>query len=455
MQRAISTLLTLIGCSALIAGCAKPPEPPAAQRIAEPSHQIKSFTNVAASELLVPFYEGLLIHQPTAALPEAGLERLQLAYPGPLSAPFIAWQNGDDNWTAIYSASLEALPAELDVAVESGKLRISLSCSSPFTIEHLNVHGSWQQIIDAVRQHWKVKGPKVRLADRFNRIDFYVHQWISEKDDPPLRVDWTIDQLQAAMKRTPVADLVQIYGFDPAGIDLGGRYFWSDSARSNAMRVLRANPQVSHLAWLNLRTFKYDIPRLRSQVPLTPQARAMAKLFNGKIREDDAYAYKSIDMCLDSEGWQASRIKELDRLVDAGFKVIQLDEFPIAPVWNVIPCQASDHLHQPGDASDEWTKSIAFIKLLSDRAQKRGVLLTCEEPSAALLPYISGYVDRQFNDSIDLYWMRHRSPRITTLPIFSTMFGDLATPYTDVDGADPARVPPKAWLQAHKMVKGD
>ena len=458
MRRTITTLLILIACAAAIAGCAKHTQPPATQpfaRIAEPANRIKRFSNVNAAELLVPFYEGILIQQPPAALHEAGLEHLQLAYPGPLSAPFVAWQNGDDYWTAVYSTQLDALPAQLEISTEAGKLVVSLSCPPSSNIDQLNLHGSWQQVVEAVRQRWKVKGPSVRLSDRFKRIDFYVHQWISPKDGPPLRVDWTVEQLQSAMRKTPASNLVQIYGFDPAGIDLGGRYFWSDSVLKNVKRVLEANPQLSHLAWLNLRSFKYDIPRLHQQVPLTPKIRSMAKLFDGKIREDDNYEYNAIDMCLASEGWQASRIKELDHLMDAGFKVIQLDEFPIAPVWNVAPCQATDHLHRPNDASDEWTKTIAFIKVLSDRAQKRGVLLTCEEPSAALLPYISGYVDRQFNDSIDLYWMRHRSRRITTLPIFSTMFGDLTTPYTDVDGAEPARVPPKFWLRAHKMMKSD
>lgn len=449
-RHTVILLIALI--SALLAGCAKHAQPLVS--VAEPTNHAKRFANVSATELLVPFYEGMLVQQPLTALPEAGLEHLRLAYPGPLSAPFVAWQNGDDNWTAIYSTQLESLPAELDVAVESGKLGISLSCSSS-TIEQLDVHGSWQKVVEAVRQRWKVKGPNVRLSDRFNRIDFYVHQWISPKVDPPVRVDWPIGQLQAAMKKTPATDLVQIYGFDPAGIDLGGKSFWSDSALNNVKRVIQANPKVSHLAWLNLRSFKYEIPRLRRQVAVTLQVQSMAKLFDGKIREDDAYAYKSIDMCLASEGWQASRIRELDHLMDGGFKVIQLDEFPIAPVWNVAPCQATDHLHRPGDASDEWAKSIAFVKVLSERAQKRGVLLTCEEPSAALLPYISGYVDRQFNDSIDLYWMQHRSPRFKTLPIFSTMFGDLTTPYTDVDGADPAREPPNSWLQAHKMIRTD
>ena len=403
----------------------------------------------------MPFYEGVLVQQPLTALPEAGLKHLQLAYPGPLSAPFVAWRNGEGNWTAIYSTALDALPAQLELTVNGDRLEVALSCPPSSGIDRLNVHGSWEQVVQAVRQLWKVTPPKVRLADRFSRIDFYVHQWISPHDDPPLRVDWTIEQLKSAMRKTPATDLVHVYGFDPAGIDLGGTYFWSDAALNRAKRVIEANPQVCHLAWLNLRTFKYDIPRLRRQVVLTPQIQAMAKRFDGKIREDDNYQYKAIDMCLASAQWQASRIAELDRLMDAGFKVIQLDEFPVPPVWNVAPCQAKGHLHQPGDARDEWSRSVEFIRTLSDRARQRGVLLTCEEPSAALLPYVCGYIDRQFNDGTDLYWPCHRSPRFTAIPVFSTMFGDLTTPYTDVDGADPAREPPKSWLRAHKMTQRD
>ena len=455
--------MPLVGCVALVLGCAKLSDPtktahPTSAPItpkAEPTNQTERFTKVKATELVVPFYEGILIQQPRMALPEAGLARLQLAYPGPLSAPFVAWQNGVGNWTAIYSTRIDALPAQLEAAVEGGELEVSLSCPPPSTIDRLSVRGSWEQVVQAVRERWKVKGPEVRLADRFNRIDFYVHQWISPSTDPALRVDWTIGRLQDAMRKTPEAVLVHVYGFDPAEIDLGGRCFWSDAALSRVKRVLAANPRVCHLAWLNLRTFKYDIPRLGFKEPLTPDVEAMAKLFEGKTREDDGYAYKAIDMCLASERWQASRIRELDRLMDAGFKVIQLDEFPIAPVWNVAACQAKNHLHRPGDAVDEWSRSIAFVRELSDRAQKRGVLLTCEEPSAALLPYVSGYVDRQYNDSIDLYWMRRRSRRFRTIPVFSTMFEDLTTPYTDVDGAEPAREPPGSWLRMHKMMRSD
>lgn len=82
-------------------------------------------------------------------------------------------------------------------------------------------------------------------------------------------------------------------------------------------------------------------------------------------------------------------------------------------------------------------------------------MLTCEEPSAALLPYIAGYIDRQFNDCMDLYSMCRQNKGITTIPLFSTMFSDVATPYTDVDGKNPWRLPPESWLTAHKLMEGE
>jgi hypothetical protein len=177
----------------------------------------------------------------------------------------------------------------------------------------------------------------------------------------------------------------------------------------------------------------------------------MAKRFDGHITTDDNYAYRAVDMCLASQAWQTSRLQQFDKLADVGFKVIQLDEFPIPPVWHAAACTATGHLHKPADAGDEWAKTMAFIAKLSARAADRGILLTCEEPSAAMLPYVSGYIDRQYNDATSVYAPWNRSKLIHTAPIFSTTFGDLVTPYTDADGVDPARKPPEGWLEAHKI----
>jgi hypothetical protein len=428
----------------------------AAEPATAPSQASRSDEQVVAAseslELLVPFYEGLRVRQPHLAFPEVGLSRVQWAYPGPLSAPFVAWRSGGGEWTVLLCGDLAAVPAWLDLSVEDGQLRLRLS-SDAATIRRLRVGGSWQDVARAVRAQWPVKGPPVRLADRFDRIDFYVHQWVSLQEDPPLRVDWPEEPLKAAMARTPPRTLVQVYGLDPASVDLGGRVLWSEGAAQKAARIAAANPQVAHLAWLNLRGFKHAIPRLQQAVPVDDAVRAMAKQYDGQPRDDDHWAYRSLVMCLGSAEWQASRIAAFEALADAGVDVVQLDEFPIPPVWHVAACGSDRHLHRRGDAADEWAASLAFIQRLSTRARERGVLLTCEEPSAALLPYVAGYIDRQFNDSIDLYPMRRQSERFEPVPAFSTMFGDLVTPYTDADGAAPARTPPAGWLIMRKVVQ--
>src|SRR5262245_4937425 len=51
-------------------------------------------------ELVLPFYEGLRFEPAAAALREAKSEYLDLAYPGPLSMPLVAWRCGDGDWTA-------------------------------------------------------------------------------------------------------------------------------------------------------------------------------------------------------------------------------------------------------------------------------------------------------------------------------------------------------------------
>lgn len=405
-----------------------------------------------ALEIAIPFYEGIVVRNPVASLPQAGLGSFQLSYPGPLSAPFVAWRQGHGDWTVMYADSLTRLPTALDVAVKGNEIQISLTAQIPCSIQQMTVNGSWESMARGVRRQWKVNASGVRLAERFDRINFYVNQWVSEKADPPLRVDWSVDQLKAEMQKLDARTLVHLYGIDPGGVDLGGKCLWSEGAEANAKQIIASNPNVSHLAWLNLRTMKTAIPRLKQTIAVTDQTRGMAKLFDGHIRDDNNYSFAAIDMCLADERWQASRLREFDKLIALGFKVIQLDEFPLPPVWHVAPCGAADHLHRPNDAADEWDKSIAFVKRLSERAAKHGVILTCEEPSAALLPYVGGYIDRQYNDSIDLYWMKDKTKSIETAPIFSTMFADVVTPYTDTDGPNPARNPPAHWLQAHKIL---
>lgn len=178
----------------------------------------------------------------------------------------------------------------------------------------------------------------------------------------------------------------------------------------------------------------------------------MARVYPDGIRTGESYCFKTLEMCLASEGWQASRLRQFDRLASFGFSVIQLDEFPIPSVWHLEPCRSREHLHQPGNAADEWSKILQFVAKLCERAEAKGVLLTCEEPCAALLPHVSGYIDRQFNASCDLIyapWTKSRS--IQPVPLFSTMFRNVVTPFTDVDDGELARPPPREWLHAHKV----
>jgi hypothetical protein len=209
------------------------------------------------------------------------------------------------------------------------------------------------------------------------------------------------------------------------------------------------------MAWLNLRTFKTAIPRLGLIAELPPDLKHATKQFPaGAQVAEGQWSFKSVDMCLASEGWQQSRLAELDALADLGFKVVQLDEFPIPSLWHVNACQAEGHLHRANDPIDEWRQVMKFVAVLSKQADARGIRLTCEEPSAALLPYVCGYIDREYNRSIDLYAPWKKGKQVTAIPLFSAMFGDLVTPYTDVDDADPAGKPPAGWLINHKQASG-
>ena len=400
-------------------------------------------------QIIIPFYEGIMIDDPCASLPSIGLQQFELSYPGPMSAPLAAWRFQDGPWTLILADSLDAIPIAFDLDAKKNSLELKLKAMAPCKFLTLKVDGDWKDVALAARKYWEVKKRHEPLASRFDRVEFLVHQWVADQP-PPLRTDWSIEQLCVEMRRTSDRALVHIYGWDPGGIDLGGRYFWSEGSQADCRKVIAANPKVSQLAWLNLRTYKTAIPRLG--IELTPpdeDHRTMARVDTKGVMTETG-AFDATDMCLASEGWQQSRLEQFDRLAAAGFKVVQIDEFPIAAPWHIDPCLAKNHLHRPADPVDEWSYIRKFLIELSQRADKAGVLLTCEEPSAALLPYVCGYIDRQYNNSIDIYGKWTQSPKIKTVPFFSEMFHDICTPYTDADELNPARTPPTTWLEAHK-----
>jgi hypothetical protein len=283
-------------------------------------------------------------------------------------------------------------------------------------------------------------------------VNFYVHQYVASDRTPPLQSNWDIPTLAQQMKGESASTIQFVYGFDPSGVDLAGEYFWSEGALDKVKRVLGANRGLAHLNWLNLRTWKRAIPRLGIERPLTDEVKAMLKVYPPSVKAPDAqYASKSVDACLASSGWQKSRLQQFEQLANLGFKMVQIDEFPIPSLWRQAPCQSTAHLHRANDIVDEWKQIESFLTRLSARARARGILLTCEEPSAAMLPYVAGYIDRQFNDSIELYRQFRKTPLTGPIPLFSMLFGHLVTPYTDADEAEPARQPPAGWLKQHKL----
>jgi hypothetical protein len=401
-------------------------------------------------EILIPFYEGIQVRAPTVTLKEVGQDRLRLAYPGVLSLPLFAWRFGQASWTAVYAPALDASPAELRISAEPSSLRIELDAFAGAAFQTDRIAGDSAALAAALRARWHIR-PRARpLAPRFTAVHFYVHQWVSSDRDPPLQMNWTIDELVQHMKTERPETIQFVYGFDPSGVDIGGRYFWGSGSEFKVRQVLLANPQLSFMNWLNLRTYKTAIPRLGIERPMTAEIRAMLRQYPGGTKPAEG-SFRSVDMCLASREWQHSRLREFDRLADLGFRVIQIDEFPIPRLWHTQPCLAHHHLHKSNDIVDEWRHVARFLRQLADRARRKDVLLTCEEPSGALLPYVAGYIDRMFNASIDIYRMWRNNARVLPTPFFSAVFGDMVTPYTDADEAEPARRPPAGWLKQHKL----
>jgi hypothetical protein len=400
--------------------------------------------------LVIPFYEGIRIGDAATTLVEQKHADLRLAYPGVLSAPFVAWRSGSGPWEVAFVAALGAAPAELRVRASGGAVHLELQSLAGKTVGNTRIEGDLPALAAGVRRLWQVRAAAPKLGSRFKRQNFYVHQYVPSSATAEVRRNWEIPDLVEHMKHEAPSTIQFVYGYDPSGVDLAGEYFWSEGALAKVRAVIGANPRLAHSNWLNLRTWKRAIPRLGIERPVSDEVKAMLKVYPGVPATVDQFAFKSLDACLASAPWQRSRLEQFDRLAGLGFKVVQIDEFPIPHHWHGVACQASGHLHRPGDLADEWRHIEAFLGELAARARRRGVLLTCEEPSALMLPYVSGYIDRQFNDSIDLY-QSFRGPRSGPIPLFSMVFGDLVTPYTDNDEDGPARRPPPGWIEQYKM----
>lgn len=173
-------------------------------------------------ELVVPFYEGILIRNPVSALPEVNLARCQLAYPGTLSAPFIAWRFGAGTWSVLFADSVSALPVTLDLGATSTEVQFRLTSYQPCAFKTLEVQGSWDVMARTLRSRWYLAKPRHRLSDDCDRISFYVHQFVADKNEP-LRTDWTADRLAQEMRSVRPKTLVHLYGLDPSSVDLGGK----------------------------------------------------------------------------------------------------------------------------------------------------------------------------------------------------------------------------------------
>ncbi|WP_394830955.1 hypothetical protein LVJ94_31050 [Pendulispora rubella] len=404
--------------------------------------------DAADLELVLPFYEGLRLKPATAALRAAKSEHLELAYPGPLSMPMVAWRCGEGAWTAVVPTKPTETPAGLLLRTTGDELEVRLECFGSCTFQEVAERGPWSILATKVAEFWHLVAPNPTLASRYDRFHYFVRQWVANNSAPWLRSDWTASALERRMRDEGARTISFAFGLDPNEVDLEGHYFWSDGALAEVEALVRANPAVAQFRWLNLRTYKYAIPNLGIERPPPPEVRAAAKVYSGGLHDFSQYVFKAMEMCLGAEEWQRSRFEEMKKLIDLGFKVIAFDEFPTSPKWGTEACRATNHLHRPNDFGDEWRVALDLVRRLSAYAHEHGILLSSEEPSTMLFPFTSGYMDGTFNEPPDMYEHWQKSKEAERIPLFSTMFGARLTPYTRVGGSPR---PPRPWLVQEKM----
>lgn len=402
----------------------------------------------AELELVLPFYEGIRLAPAAAALRGAKSEYLDLAYPGPLSMPLVAWRCGEGKWSAVVSSEPLAMPVAVLLRTTGDEIEARMECFGECTFHEVGASGGWQAMASAVTGFWHLEAPNPPLASRYDRYRYFVRQWVADDATTPLRRDWSRGALEKRMRDEPPRTIAFAFGLDPNEVDLEGHYFWSDGALDEVRALVESNAQVAQFRWLNLRTYKYAIPNLGIERSLPTEVRAAAKQYAKGVNDFSQYVFQSVEMCLGAELWQKSRMDELSKLVELGFRVIAYDEFPTSPKWGSEACRATNHLHRPNDLADEWRVTLELIRRLSAYAHEHGVLLSSEEPSAMLLPFTSGYMDGAFNEPPAMYEHWQAVQAVQRIPLFSTMFGAQLTPYTRI-GGEPK--PPKPWMVQEKV----
>src|SRR5262249_1837562 len=157
---------------------------------------------------------------------------------------------------------------------------------------------------------WAPKSDLSPLAARFKEVRFFVHNWI-DAGSSTVRADWDLPALVREAKTVPTSALSLVFGLDPGNVDVVGVPLWSSVAQAAARQIPRANPNVAQLAWLNLRSYKFSIPKLRIEKSPPPDLESAARRVHGQTHVYDQYTFRSIEMCLATSAWQASRIQAL------------------------------------------------------------------------------------------------------------------------------------------------
>src|SRR5262249_27888644 len=161
----------------------------------------------------------------------------ELAYPGILSMPFVAWKCGDQTWRAVRVLDPATHAAVLQLRTVGNDLDVRLECFGQCAFDEVRAQGSWEAIAGEVARTWNVHARWPALASRYERYHFFVRSWVADSGEP-LRTDWSADALALRMKTEPPKTISFAFGIDPNEVDLG-RYFWSEGAEAE-MRALIA-----------------------------------------------------------------------------------------------------------------------------------------------------------------------------------------------------------------------
>ena len=398
-----------------------------------------------------PLIDGIPVKSGTG--PERYMEgpgKISLRSPGSLAMQFMLYYNGT---TGLYVATYdnEGCVKDFEIGQDERKEEILMS------VRHLTergdrirydtvvgvFYGDWHDGADiykewARKQYWAQSPMETRPQPEWMKKGFAVFQ----------AGNYGLPQLDLWNKMEDIADIVNDVA-DRAQVPMAGLVFnyeraggWTgpvgifpprDDNFEKAMRMMSDRGNYGFV-YIPFGMWYADIPYsepFSSVDELYDQASdyALRNKYNDVgLNKWSGYGWKSAGLCPEGDGLRKITADIVDELERLGCKMVQLDNWPIAPSQ---PCYATEHKH-PRGYGQWWAKDyIKIMENLNETMTKRGsdVALTTECITEPFLHTMHLFDQRAGNMEYFGHWMPGMPAGANLIPLFNYVYNPCVGSY--------------------------